>query len=77
VQGLDAFARSGFAGFADDYRDADSLAGRTVTVSEGSGAEPLSGTAQGIDADGALLVQTPGGVERILSGDVSVRATAT
>jgi len=77
VQGLDAFARSGFAGFADDYRDADSLAGRAVTVSGGSSAVALSGIAQGIDADGALLVQTPAGIDRILSGDVSVRATAT
>ena len=77
VQGLDAFAHSGFAGFDDDYRDADSLAGRAVTVSGGSSAVPLSGIAQGIDADGALLVQTPAGIDRILSGDVSVRATAT
>jgi BirA family biotin operon repressor/biotin-[acetyl-CoA-carboxylase] ligase len=75
VQGLAAFAHAGFAGFADEYREADTLAGRAVTVSGGATAAALAGIARGVDADGALLVQTATGVERILSGDVSVRST--
>ena len=77
VQGLATFAQSGFASFGDDYRDADVLAGQRVVVAgtrDSATGTVLSGTALGIDADGALLVQTPGGVERVLSGDVSVRA---
>lgn len=34
----------------------------------------LTGKAIGLDADGALLVQTPQGVESVLAGDVSLRA---
>jgi biotin-(acetyl-CoA carboxylase) ligase len=36
----------------------------------------LLGTALGIDADGALLVETDGGKRRIVAGDVSVRSDA-
>lgn len=43
----------------------DWLAGRDVE-------EPVRGTACGIDADGALLVDGSGGIERVLSGTVRV-----
>jgi BirA family biotin operon repressor/biotin-[acetyl-CoA-carboxylase] ligase len=76
VQGLAVFAQTGFASFADEYREADALAGREVTVSGGATAATLTGIARGIDADGALRLQTATGVERILSGDVSVRSTS-
>ena len=36
--------------------------------------EPLAGICAGVDADGALLLQTPDGLRRVLSGDVSLRA---
>ena len=36
--------------------------------------EVTRGMARGIDAHGALLVETPGGVQRFISGEVSVRA---
>ncbi len=36
-------------------------------------AEPLVGVCLGADDDGALLLDTPAGVQRILSGDVSLR----
>jgi len=35
--------------------------------------ERFSRVARGIDAHGALLVETPGGVQRFISGEVSVR----
>ena len=38
-------------------------------------AAPLTGTAFGIDADGALLVETASGERRrVVAGDVSVRS---
>ena len=39
-----------------------------MTLSDG-----LQGVAQGVDASGALLVQTAQGVKRITSAEVSVR----
>jgi biotin-(acetyl-CoA carboxylase) ligase len=33
------------------------------------------GVARGIDIEGALLVETPQGLRKFISGDVSVRAT--
>ena len=35
--------------------------------------ETFAGVAKDIDADGALLVETPGGLRRVLAGDVSFR----
>jgi BirA family biotin operon repressor/biotin-[acetyl-CoA-carboxylase] ligase len=39
----------------------------------GDGAAPLIGRCLGVDDDGALLLETGGGIERIHSGDVSLR----
>jgi hypothetical protein len=39
-----------------------------VTWTTASG--PRSGATAGVDDDGALLVKTPGGVERIVGGEV-------
>ena len=36
-------------------------------------AESLLGICLGADDDGALLLETPAGVQRILSGDLSLR----
>jgi BirA family biotin operon repressor/biotin-[acetyl-CoA-carboxylase] ligase len=71
VEGMQQFSRSGFTPFIEEYRAADSLAGQTVTVSGVQ--EVLSAKAEGIDADGALLLSGPTGLQRIVSGDVSVR----
>ena len=35
--------------------------------------QTFSGIAKDIDEDGALLVETENGVERVLAGDVSIR----
>jgi BirA family biotin operon repressor/biotin-[acetyl-CoA-carboxylase] ligase len=72
VDGLLQFERAGFAPFAEDWRAADALRGKAVHVSTDAG--PVSGHARGIDADGALRVQTRDGLQRFTSGDVSVRA---
>jgi len=48
------------------------LCGRPVIVR--SAQAKWQGIARGIDASGALLVQTPQGVRQVTSGDVSVRA---
>jgi BirA family transcriptional regulator, biotin operon repressor / biotin---[acetyl-CoA-carboxylase] ligase len=72
VAGLQAFARSGFLPFAAAWQEADALAGRAVSVTAAESV--VKGLARGIDAYGALLVETPQGLQRFVSGDVTVRA---
>lgn len=72
VDALVLFERQGFRAFFADWQGADLLRGQTVTVS-GAGAEVV-GRAAGVDSDGALLVETPAGLQRFISGEVSVRA---
>ena len=72
VAGLDQYERDGFSGFAAEWRAADALAGKAVVVSSESGS--VTGHARGIDVDGALCVQTRDGLQRFVTGDVSVRA---
>jgi BirA family transcriptional regulator, biotin operon repressor / biotin---[acetyl-CoA-carboxylase] ligase len=63
----------GFAAYRTEWRAADFLRGRPVRIDEAPG--PVVGTALGIDADGALLVETEAGERRrVVAGDVSVRS---
>jgi BirA family biotin operon repressor/biotin-[acetyl-CoA-carboxylase] ligase len=72
VGGLLEFERDGLKPFAREWMEADALRGRPVTVTAAQGV--ANGVARGIDLDGALLVETPQGLLRFISGDVSVRA---
>ncbi len=73
AQTLDRFAETGFAGLRDEWLSCHAWQGRAVRVLR-DGKTVLAGVCQGADAEGALLVQTAAGVERCLSGDVSLRA---
>ena len=66
------FEESGFRPYYAPFREADYLRGRPVTVADGS--DCLSGTAEGVDSRGALIVMTAGGTRRIVSGDVTLRS---
>ena len=70
VQALKQFEREGFRAFAARYAARDLLQGRAVRTTLRDVPE---GVAQGVSDDGALLVDTPGGLQRITSGEVSVR----
>jgi BirA family transcriptional regulator, biotin operon repressor / biotin---[acetyl-CoA-carboxylase] ligase len=72
VQGLLQFEREGLKPFVQKWLEADALRGRPVTVTATDG--EAKGVARGIDLDGALLVETPRGLLRFITGDVSVRA---
>lgn len=72
IEGLLVFEREGLAAFRDEWQRADALLGRAVTVTTVHESRP--GVARGIDADGALLVETATAMVRFVSGDVSVRA---
>ncbi len=70
VAAIKQFEQSGFAPFQRRFNELDALAGQEVTV---SGSNPVSGTAQGVDAMGSLLLQSTAGVVKISSSEVSVR----
>lgn len=74
VDGLQQFERGGFRPFLPEWREADALAGKAVLVHTQGTAIP--GHARGIDVDGALCVQTRSGLQRFITGEVSVRAAA-
>jgi len=66
------YADRGFAAYCEEWRRADFLHGRRVSLDAAGGR--LVGVARGIEADGALLVETAAGArERVIAGDVSVR----
>jgi BirA family biotin operon repressor/biotin-[acetyl-CoA-carboxylase] ligase len=74
LRGLVEFERQGLKPFIEEWHAADALRGRPVNV---SGAEGTArGLARGIDLHGALLVETPQGLKRFISGDVTVRPQA-
>jgi BirA family biotin operon repressor/biotin-[acetyl-CoA-carboxylase] ligase len=72
VAGLQQYGNGGFSSFLPEWRDADALAGKAVVISSEAGS--VTGHARGIDLDGALCLQTRDGVQRFVTGDVSVRA---
>ena len=73
VPALGEFPRGGLTPHLAHWNQRDALRDHEVTV-ENQG-EITRGRARGIDAHGALLVETPGGVQRFISGEVSVRRT--
>lgn len=74
VEALEAFENDGFAPFRGEWQAADLLAGEPVDVTDGR--EQLQGTARGVAADGALELETPGGIRRIVAGDATLRRRA-
>lgn len=63
-----AFERGGFAPLQNAFNARDALHDMSVTLSDGR-----TGIARGVDASGALLVDTAQGQEAITSSEVSVR----
>ncbi len=69
---VDAFARwrarlerDGFEPVRVQWTELAAMLGRPVT------ADGVGGVVRGLDADGALVLETPGGIRRILAGDVA------
>jgi BirA family biotin operon repressor/biotin-[acetyl-CoA-carboxylase] ligase len=69
---LDSFAVDGFGRLKMEWQRRHAWQGMPVQILGGD-AEPLVGVCLGADDDGALLLETAAGVQRILSGDVSLR----
>ena len=69
---LAIFAESGFAGVKDGWLHYHAWQGQLVQILD-DGATPLRGRCLGVDDEGALRIETAEGIERIFSGDVSLR----
>jgi BirA family biotin operon repressor/biotin-[acetyl-CoA-carboxylase] ligase len=70
VQALKAFEGEGFPAFAERYAALDLLQGEAVLTTD---PRVPQGTVRGVSGQGALRVETAGGVQLISSGEVSVR----
>jgi BirA family transcriptional regulator, biotin operon repressor / biotin---[acetyl-CoA-carboxylase] ligase len=73
ARALPYFAAHGFEGFVDRWNGYNLHAGRRVNIL--GERRPLAGICLGADRDGALLLDDGGRIERVLSGDVSLRAS--
>lgn len=71
TEALIAFEAQGFAPFAREWQQRDLVDGKAIRISGMH--EDLSGIARGVDDDGALKLETRGKMQRVLSGDVSLR----
>jgi BirA family biotin operon repressor/biotin-[acetyl-CoA-carboxylase] ligase len=74
VEALGEFAEGGFPRFASDWQALDLVAGRAVALH--SHEHTITGVAAGVDEQGALLLKTPQGVKRFVSGDLSLRVAS-
>lgn len=69
---LARFRREGFRVFSARWQKLDDLLGRKVSVHAGDSVV-LHGISRGVDASGALLVETRQGLKRFHGGEVSLR----
>jgi BirA family biotin operon repressor/biotin-[acetyl-CoA-carboxylase] ligase len=70
---VNTYAERGFSAFQARFAAVDALAGQGVNTFD-QGRLLLTGTAQGVDEQGQLLVNTPTGIVPVFVGDVSVRS---
>lgn len=69
---LEIFAAHGFAALRQGWLARHALQDAGVSLASDFG-PPRLGICRGVDADGALLLEVDGRIERILSGEVSLR----
>ena len=65
--------KRGFVRVLDEWREFNVTLNKKVRVITSVSGEYFQGIARDIDADGALLVETKNGFERVFAGDVSIR----
>jgi len=68
---IDTFMEKGLEGFAQEWKRFDLVSGQAVRLQQGK--TTISGTARGIDANGALLIERDGSTKSYHAGEVSVR----
>ena len=69
---LESFGSGGFAALRAEWLARHAFQDMPVSIASDFGA-PVVGICRGVDVDGALLLDVDGRIERILSGEVSLR----
>lgn len=69
---LEAFGRGGFGALREEWHRHHAQQGRRVSLTLADGRR-RSGRARGVAEDGALLLETPSGIERHHSGEITLR----
>jgi len=69
---IDRLRAGDFAGVLEAWRARLALLGARVRIAGPGVPRPREGIARGVDSAGALLLETPTGLERILAGDVNL-----
>jgi BirA family biotin operon repressor/biotin-[acetyl-CoA-carboxylase] ligase len=72
---LAEFEADGFAVFLDEWLAHHAYQGQLVRLSDDAG-RTVEGLVQGVAEDGALLLRTDAGLQRFISGDLSLRLAA-
>ncbi len=72
LERLEQFASGGFASMRDEWTARHAFQDAEVVLTADFGA-PRQGICRGVDTDGALLLESDGRVERVLSGEISLR----
>ena len=75
LAGLPIYAQTGFSPWVEAWNRLHAWHGESVAVLD-RGERHEAGLALGVDDQGCLLLQTPQGLRRVASGDVSLRRTA-
>lgn len=73
-QALELFEQKGFAAFQESWQEVDECFGQKVSILQQH--QELKGIGAGVDATGALLLQTGQGMVPIYAGEVSLRFRA-
>jgi BirA family biotin operon repressor/biotin-[acetyl-CoA-carboxylase] ligase len=74
IECMSTFARDGFTAFVHEWQRYDALRHCEVKVLHGD--QAILGIACGVTEDGSLLIETPQGIQRFTSAEVSLRAGA-
>ena len=73
IEALLTFEQKGFAPFATEWQQRDLTLNQKIQISGAH--ENHTGIARGVDDDGALKLESRGKIQRVLSGEVSLRLT--
>lgn len=68
---VEHYTEAGFAAFMADWHERDAIAGREVSLLLPEGT--ATGTAAGVDIDGALRLRVDGEIRRYTGGEISLR----